>query len=134
MERYRKVLRCKIHRATVTAADVNYEGSVSIDPALLQAADLVEYEAVNIWNVTNGERFQTYAIRGRNNSGDICINGAAAHKASPGDIIIIAAFCYIDEQERFSFKPKLVFVESANNKKFRIDHEIPGPLSRKFGT
>ncbi|HUE39508.1 MAG TPA: aspartate 1-decarboxylase, partial [Candidatus Binatia bacterium] len=85
----RKLLRGKIHRATVTGADLHYEGSVTIDRDLMEGADLVTHEAVQVWNVTNGERFETYAIPGRRGSGVVCVNGAAAHKVSKGDLVII---------------------------------------------
>ena len=110
----RKLLRAKIHRATVTGADLHYEGSVTIDRELMERADLVTHEAVHIWNVTNGERFETYAIPGQRGSGVICVNGAAAHKVSKGDLVIIAAFSWMDEAEARAWKPKLVFVDEKN--------------------
>jgi L-aspartate-alpha-decarboxylase len=87
----RKMLRAKIHRATVTQADVDYEGSITIDRRLLDATDLLPNEAVCVWNVTNGNRFETYAVEGPPDSGVICVNGAAAHLVDPGDLVIIAA-------------------------------------------
>jgi aspartate 1-decarboxylase len=93
------MLRGKIHRATVTGADLHYEGSVTIDATLMEGAGLIENEAVCIWNVTNGERFETYALRGEPGSGVVCINGAAAHKASRGDLVIIAAFGWMPDEE-----------------------------------
>lgn len=125
--RFRKVLRSKIHRATVTHADLHYEGSVTIPPALLAEADIAEYEAVSVWNVTQGTRFETYAITGLPDSGDICINGAAAHLVNPGDIVIIACFGHIEEAEMKSFKPKVVFVDSQNRSR-GSRAEVPGPL------
>jgi aspartate 1-decarboxylase len=110
----RKLLRGKIHRATVTGADLHYEGSVTIDRDLMDEADLVDHEAVHIWNVTNGERFETYAIPGRRGSGVVCVNGAAAHKVSRGDLVIIAAFSWMDEKEARTWKPRVVFVDEAN--------------------
>ncbi|MGH7898545.1 MAG: aspartate 1-decarboxylase, partial [Candidatus Binatia bacterium] len=110
----RKLLRAKIHRATVTGADLHYEGSVTIDRTLMERADLVTHEAVQIWNVTNGERFETYAIPGKRGSGVVCVNGAAAHKVSKGDLLIIAAFSWMDEKEARAWKPKLVFVDDQN--------------------
>lgn len=110
----RKLLRAKIHRATVTGADLHYEGSVTIDRELMERADLVTYEAVHVWNVTNGKRFETYAIPGQRGSGVICVNGAAAHKVSRGDLVIIAAFSWMSEAEARDWKPKLVFVDEKN--------------------
>lgn len=110
----RSMLKGKIHRATVTAADLHYEGSITIDRTLLEAADILPYEEVRIYNVTNGERFETYAIPGARGSGEVCINGAAAHKASAGDIVIIACFAHAEEQEARGWRPSLVYVDAAN--------------------
>jgi aspartate 1-decarboxylase len=110
----RKLLRAKIHRATVTGADLHYEGSVTIDRELMDRADLVEHEAVHVWNVTNGERFETYVIAGTAGSGVVCVNGAAAHKVTRGDLVIIAAFSWMDEKEARSWKPRIVFVDERN--------------------
>ncbi len=128
MDSYRRMLRGKIHRATVTEANLDYEGSVSIDPALLEASGIVENEAVNIWNVTRGTRLETYALIGRPGSGDICVNGAAAHLVKPGDLVIIACFFNLHEKHVAGFKPKVVFVDS-NNKMVETRAEIPGPLT-----
>lgn len=106
------MLKCKIHRATVTDADLSYEGSISIDPVLLDAAHLAEFEKVDIYNCNNGERFSTYVIPGK--PGEICLNGAAARKVLKGDIVIIAAFCEVDQTEALSHKPQLVFVGDKN--------------------
>ena len=125
-EESRKLLRCKIHRATVTEANVEYEGSVTIPPDLLEAADLVEYEAVNIWNVTRGTRLETYAIRGLPDSRDICVNGAAAHLMHPGDVVIIACFSNIPNSQIAQHKPKLIFVDKENRIK-ELRKEVPGP-------
>ena len=122
----RKMLRAKIHRATVTHADINYEGSVTIPPDLMEAADLYEFEAVNIWNVSNGNRLETYAIRGEEGSSAICINGAAARLAGPGDLVIIAAFSDIPESECGAFKPRVVFVD-CHNRITDAGPEIAGP-------
>jgi len=108
------MLKCKIHRATVTRSDLDYEGSIEIDSALMEAAKLLPFELVHVWNVTNGERFQTYAVPGEPGSGTVCINGAAAHKAPVGDLVIIAAFVTLDEAEARSYKPILVFVDEKN--------------------
>ena len=126
MEGMRKVLRCKIHRARVTHADVHYEGSITIPPDLMQAADLAEYEAVNVWNVTSGTRFETYTMLGLPNSRDIAVNGAAARLVSPGDIIIIANFMFIPESRIAAHKPRLVFVDE-QNRQLPDRNEVPGP-------
>ena len=110
----RKMLLGKIHRATVTEANLHYKGSISIDLSLMEACDLLEYEHVDIWNITNGERFSTYVITGERGSGTICINGAAAHKASAGDTIIIGHFSWMSEEEARQHKPKLVFLDEKN--------------------
>ncbi|RMF21242.1 MAG: aspartate 1-decarboxylase [Deltaproteobacteria bacterium] len=122
----RKMLRGKIHRATVTEADLHYEGSVTIDEELMDRAGLIAHEAVQIWNVTNGERFETYAIPGERHSGVVCINGAAAHKARKGDLVIIAAFGWMSEEEARSWHPKVVFVDEHNRPLDRTE-EVPGP-------
>lgn len=121
----RKMLKSKIHRATVTGADLEYEGSVTIDPLLLKAADILPYEAVDIWNVTYGTRFQTYAIEGQPGSGTICINGAAARLVSRGDKVIIASWLEIPDAEAASYEPKLVFVDD-HNVPTSQDKETPG--------
>ena len=110
----RKMLKSKIHRAVVTGADLHYEGSVTIDKSLMEAADIIPYEAVSIWNVTNGNRFETYAIEGEAGSGVICINGAAARMVAPRDLVIIASFVGIDDAEARNYEPKLVFVDGEN--------------------
>jgi aspartate 1-decarboxylase len=110
----RKMLKSKIHRATVTGADLHYEGSITIDLDLMEASDIIPYEAVAIWNVTNGNRFETYAIEGERGSGVICINGAAARLVAPRDLVIIASFVSMEEAEAKSYQPKLVFVDDQN--------------------
>ncbi|WP_305045667.1 aspartate 1-decarboxylase [Geoalkalibacter sp.] len=110
----RKMLKSKIHRATVTGADLHYEGSVTIDRNLLEQADIKPYEAVDIWNVTYGTRFQTYAIEGQPGSGTICINGAAARLVSRGDLVIIASWLDLPEEQVATHEPKLVFVDDKN--------------------
>ncbi|MDY7031343.1 MAG: aspartate 1-decarboxylase [Thermodesulfobacteriota bacterium] len=112
----RIMLKSKIHRATVTGADLNYEGSVSIDATLMREADIISFEAVRIYNISNGERFETYAIEGEANSGTICLNGAAARKVSVGDLIIIASYAHYNEEEAMDLHPKLVFVDKENRK------------------
>jgi aspartate 1-decarboxylase len=111
---YRNMLRSKIHRATVTGADLEYEGSVTIDSNLLARADILPHQEVEIWNVTNGERFRTYALEGKPGSGVVCINGAAAHKARRGDLVIIATFGWMSEAECRVWEPKVVFVDARN--------------------
>ena len=110
----RTMLRGKIHRATVTGADLHYEGSVTIDAELLERADIIPYQQVDIWNVTNGERFQTYALAGQRGSGVVCINGAAAHRAKKGDLVIIASFGPMTEEEARAWEPRCVFVDAQN--------------------
>ena len=111
-----QILKSKIHRVTVTQADLNYIGSVTIDEELMEAANIVQYEKVFIVNNNNGERLETYAIKGERGSGIICLNGAAARKASPGDVIIIMAFSIMDYEEAKCFKPSVVFPDTATNK------------------
>ena len=110
----RTMLKSKLHRVTVTNSELGYEGSCAIDENLLEAADIREYQQIEIWNVDNGERFTTYAIRSERGSGVISVNGAAARKAAPGDILIIATFATYDEAELKNHKPDLVYVDAAN--------------------
>lgn len=110
----RTLLKSKIHRATVTDAQLHYEGSVTIDTDLMQAADIVEHEQVHIFDVNNGNRLITYAIPGEAGSGTICINGAAAHLVDPGDLIIICCFAQYDAQELVGHRPKVVHVDDEN--------------------
>ena len=110
----RRMLKSKIHRATVTGADLHYEGSVTIDRELMEAADIIPYEAVAVWNVTNGSRLETYAIEGEPGSGVICLNGAAARLVAPKDLVIIASFVNMPEAEAQQYEPKLVFVDERN--------------------
>ena len=109
----RTMLRSKIHRARVTDANIDYEGSATIDRKLMQEADILPYEQVHVLNVNNGARFTTYAIEGE--KGEICINGAAARLAVKGDIVIILAYSTVDDEEARNLKPKLVYVDSKNN-------------------
>jgi aspartate 1-decarboxylase len=111
----RTMFKSKIHRAKVTHADLNYEGSVTIDEALMRAADILPYEKVAIWNATNGSRLETYAIAGEAGSGVICVNGAAARHCHPGDVVILATFAEVsDEAEARNWKPTVVRVDSSN--------------------
>ena len=119
----RIMLKSKIHRARVTRANIDYEGSITIDETLMEAADILPYEQVEVANINNGARFATYAIRGKRNSGEICINGAAARLAAPGDIIIILSYCHVNDDEARDFMPKLVYVD-ANNAITGIKHAI----------
>ncbi len=126
------MLRAKIHRAVVTDADLDYEGSLTIPPELLKATDIREYESISVWNVTRGTRFDTYAICGIEGSGQICVNGAAAHLAGPGDRIIIAAFSDVPESMVDSVEPVVVYVDE-NNRISRTGTEVPGPHRRGDG-
>ena len=115
----RTMLKSKLHRVTVTQAELHYEGSCAIDEDLLEAADIKEYQQIEIWNVDNGERFTTYAIKAERGSGTISVNGAAARKAAPGDLLIIATFATYNEIELAKFAPDLVYVDAKN----RITHQ-----------
>jgi aspartate 1-decarboxylase len=110
----RNMLKSKIHRATLTGADLQYEGSITIDRDLMDAADIIPYEAVSVWNVTNGSRFETYAIEGERGSGVVCVNGAAARLVAPRDLVIVASFVSMDANEARAHEPKLVFVDERN--------------------
>ena len=111
---FRIMLKSKIHRATVTGADLNYEGSITIDKNLLDAANISLYEQVQIYNITNGERFETYVIEGERGSGEICLNGAAARCVQKGDLIIIASYILLPEEDVKTYKPVYVFVDKDN--------------------
>lgn len=110
----RTMCKSKIHRATVTGADLNYIGSITIDPVLLEAADLREYEQVHVVNVNNGARFETYVIPGAPGEGEICLNGAAARLAHPGDKVIVISYAQYSEEEMESYRPTFVFVDEEN--------------------
>ncbi len=118
------LLKAKLHRARVTHAELDYEGSCAIDSQLLDAAGMLDYEQIQIYNVTNGERFTTYAMRAEAGSGIISINGAAAHRAKPGDIIIICAYCQLSAAEAQSYKPRLIYLNE-HNKVTRTSNAIP---------
>ncbi|MBP6918388.1 MAG: aspartate 1-decarboxylase [Legionellaceae bacterium] len=111
---YRRMLKSKIHRARVTQAELDYEGSITLSPELLEASDILPHEAVHVWNVTAGTRFETYAIEGAPKSRGICVNGAAAHLVTPGDLIIIASFIQLAEAECRAHLPTVVFVDEHN--------------------
>lgn len=110
----RTMMKSKIHRATVTEANIEYEGSVTIDRDLLDAADLLPYEQVEIWDCTSGNRLTTYVIEGEAGSGEICVNGAAAHLIKPGDCVIIASWTTVSDAEARNFEAKRVFVDNQN--------------------
>lgn len=120
----RTMLKSKLHRVTTTHSELHYEGSCAIDEDLLEAADIKEYEQIDIWNINNGERFTTYAIRAERGSGIISVNGSAARKAAPGDLLIIATFVSLNEQEVAKHEPKLVYAD-AKNRIARTSHQIP---------
>jgi aspartate 1-decarboxylase len=123
---FRKMLLAKIHGATVTAADLNYEGSLTLPPELLAATGVLPYESLHVWNVTRGTRLETYAISGLPGSSDVCANGAAAHLIYPGDRIIVAAFGLLGDDEAAAHQPKVVFVD-ARNQMTEIRPEVAGP-------
>lgn len=124
----RRMFLAKIHRATVTQADLNYEGSVSIDLDLLDAAGMLLNEEVHVWNVTRGTRLVTYTIAGPRGSGVVCINGAAAHLVDPGDKVILATFGELTEEEARRHEPRVVFVDE-HNRIAEVRPEIPGPAT-----
>ena len=111
----RQILKSKIHRITVTDANLNYEGSVSIDSSLMEMADILPFERVEVYNITNGERFATYAISAPPNSGTLCVNGAAARLSQPGDQVIIASYVAMTHEEYKNFKPTVVKVDTSNH-------------------
>ncbi len=124
----RNMLWAKLHRLTLTGANPDYEGSIAIDRGLLEMAGIMEYEQVHVWNVNSGERLQTYAIAAERGSGEVCLNGAAALKGSPGDIIIVAAFSSVEEAEARTHTPTVVQVDSKNRPR-QIRHTITHPTS-----
>jgi len=126
MQSQRKVLHSKLHRAKITHADLHYEGSLTIPPYLMEAAKIKDYESIYIWNVTRGTRLETYAITGPKDKNYICSNGAAAHLMKPDDIIIIAAFAWIEADKMQEYKPTVVLVDE-NNQVKEITSEVAGP-------
>jgi aspartate 1-decarboxylase len=110
----RTMLKSKIHRARVTDGNIAYEGSITIDKKLMEAADILPYEQVQILNINNGARFSTYAIEGKENGGDICLNGAAARLVAKGDIVIILTYCDVEEEKCHNYHPRLVYVDAEN--------------------
>ena len=121
---FRTLLKSKIHRVAVTQCELHYEGSCAIDEDLLDAANLVANEQVHIWNINNGERFITYAIKGERGSGMVSVNGSAARRASAGDLLLIAAFAQVHEDQVATHEPQLVFVD-ANNRQVELRHAVP---------
>ncbi|NLJ76981.1 MAG: aspartate 1-decarboxylase [Peptococcaceae bacterium] len=126
---FRTMLKSKIHRATVTEANLNYMGSITIDEALLEAAEILPNEKVQIVNNNNGARFETYVIKGRRDSGVICLNGAAARKVQPGDLIIIISYAIMDDNEAKSYYPIVVMVDDGNVITSVKQEEIQGDVS-----
>ena len=127
---HRTMLKSKIHRATVTHNDVDYEGSVTLDCDLLEAADILPFEAVHVWNVTRGTRFETYAMPGAAGSGVVCVNGAAAHLAKPGDLVIVATFTSLDETTARQHRPRIIVLDDSNRIRAVKTDELPGPSRR----
>jgi aspartate 1-decarboxylase len=127
------MFKSKIHRATVTHADLAYEGSVTIDADLLEAAGILPYEAVHIWNATQGTRLVTYALEGPRGSGAICVNGAAAHLNKPGDLVILATFAEMTPEEARAHKPVVVRVDQRNRPLSDQSEEKPGPVLNSLG-
>ena len=121
------IFKSKIHRATVTHADVDYEGSVTVDSSLLKAADILPHEAVHIWNVTRGSRVVTYVLEGPPDSGVLCVNGAAAHRNRPGDLVILATFADMTPEEARTHVPIVVLVDEKNRIRDESYRERPGP-------
>ena len=126
---YLKMLKGKIHRAIVKQAELNYVGSITVDPVLMQAAGILEYENVQIVDIENGNRFETYTIAGEPGSGMICLNGAAARQVQVGDHVIIMAYCQMDAKETADHKPKVVFVDEVNHISRVSNYEKHGQLS-----
>lgn len=122
---FRLMLRSKIHRATVTDSNLDYEGSLTVDPILLEAADMLPFEQVRVSNLNNGERFETYLIPGRRGSGDMCLNGPTARKGAKRDKIIVFCYEYYNEQELKAFKPNIVLVDERNGL-VSVGHTIKG--------
>ncbi|HKB02539.1 MAG TPA: aspartate 1-decarboxylase [Gemmataceae bacterium] len=110
----RLMFKSKIHRATVTAANLNYEGSLTIDPDLLDAADILPYEQIHVWDVSNGSRLVTYALPGARGSGEVCVNGAGAHLIKPGDLVIVATYTMMTGRKARKYEPTVVLVDRAN--------------------
>jgi aspartate 1-decarboxylase len=127
----RSMLKSKLHRVTVTHADVDYEGSLTLDAHLLEATDILSFEEVHVWNVTRGTRLRTYAMAAEAGSGVACVNGAAAHLAQPGDLVIVATFTQLDEAAARVHRPRIVLVGADNSIHLADAPEIAGPERRK---
>ena len=126
----RTMLKSKIHRATVTGANVDYEGSLTIDSRLLEAADILPFEEIHVWNVTRGTRLQTYAMAAEPGSGVVCVNGAAAHLVHPGDVVIVATFTWLDDGPARLHRPRVVLVGEGNQVREIGADEVAGPNRR----
>jgi len=122
----RTMMKSKIHRATVTDANINYEGSITIDKKLLREADILPYEQVHVLNINNGARFTTYAIEGEEGKGEICLNGAAARMAVKGDLVIIITYMQVKEEDLKSYQPRVVHVNENNQSVTKLDEKIFG--------
>ena len=125
----RTVLGGKVHRATVTEANLDYEGSITVDQDLLDAAGMLPHELVHVWNVTSGERLTTYLFAGESGSGVVCVNGAAAHHARPGDLVVIASFLQLEDEEARRWQPRVVFVDEQNRLRDLRPERIGGVTS-----
>jgi aspartate 1-decarboxylase len=123
----RSMLKSKLHRATITHADIEYEGSLTMDRLLMEAADIIEWEEVHVWNVTRGSRVRTYAMQAEAGSGVVCANGAVAHLIRPGDIVIIATFTQLTDAQARKHHPRIVLLGPENRIKRTVQREIPGP-------
>ena len=128
------LFKSKIHRATVTHADLEYEGSVTIDADLLEAAEILPHETVHVWNVTRGTRLVTYALKGPRGSRAICVNGAAAHLNKPGDMVILATFADMTPEEARRHEPTVVRVDADNRPVSDASPELPGPVLNSLGS
>jgi aspartate 1-decarboxylase len=126
----RSMLKSKLHRARVTHADVDYEGSLTLDRTLLDAADILPWEQVHVWNVTRGTRLRTYAMEAEAGSGVVCVNGAAAHLAKPGDLVIIATYTQMDDAAARQHRPRIVLLGEGNRIVDPAGVEVPGPKRR----
>jgi aspartate 1-decarboxylase len=125
----RSMLKSKLHRATVTHADLDYEGSLTLDSNLLEAADILPFEEIHVWNVTRGSRLRTYAMAGPPGSGVVCVNGAAAHLVRPGDLVIVATFAQVDDAQARAHKPTIVLLGEGNCI-VQVADEVAGPQRR----
>ena len=133
----RTMLKSKIHRATITASDLHYVGSITVDPELLEAADILEHEQVAVVDIDNGARLETYTIAGRRGSGDLCLNGAAARLVQPGDRVIVISYADYDREELAGYEPIIVHVDTANRQVDSVTAELlatehRGPASHRY--